>query len=142
MISGDWFPILLWPGVLVYALLCTLIVSWAVTGSMARQSVAAILALPSLPLFRYLVAESSQSLILLFDYYFFFVVVGALCCIGFLLVYFSKWTVASRPGVMIVGALIGPALLFYGSNVLIQDYALTRLAIEGTISRLNVETGF
>lgn len=138
----DWFPILLWPIVLFYALLCTLIVAWAVKGSMARQSAAAILAFPATTLLGiYLVYHSSQSLVLLFDYYFGIVVAGACACIGFLLVYFSKWTVRSRMGAMIIFALFGSAMLLFGSNVLIQDFALSRLVVEGTISRLNVETG-
>jgi hypothetical protein len=136
----DWFPTLLWPIVFFYALLCALIVAWAAKGSTARQCVGAILALPALPLFKYLVVESSQSLILLFNYYVFFVVAGICACTGFFLVYFCRWTVASRMGSMIIFALSGPASLIFGSNVLIQDYALSRLVIEGTVSRLNVET--
>jgi hypothetical protein len=136
----DWFPNLLWPAVLLYALLCTLIVSWAVKSSATRQNLAAVLALPAIPLAKYLMDNSSQALALLFDFYFGLVAAGVFCCFVFFQVYSYKWTVASRPGVMIVCALLGPALLFFGSNVLIQDYALTRLVIEGTVSRLNVET--
>jgi hypothetical protein len=136
----DWFPILLWPAVLFYALLCTPIVLMAVRNSTRRQYAAAVLAIPAIFLEKYLMTHSSESLALLFDSYFAFTVAGALCCVAFFLVYFSKWTVASRMGSMILFGLLGPALLFFGSNVLIQDYALSRLVIEGTVSRLNVET--
>jgi len=134
------FPTLLWPGVLTYALVCTVIVSLAVKSSAGRQTLGGILALPAIPLVKYLIDHSSQSLVLLFDFYFAFVAAGALCCIAFFLAYFSKLPLASRMGGLILFALAGPALLFFGSNTLIQDYALARLAIEGTVSRLNVET--
>ena len=137
----DWFPTLLWPIVFLYALLCTPIVAWAVKGSSNRQTLAAFLALPAIPLTNYLNVRSSESLAFLFDYYFFFVVAGASACIGFLLVYFNKWTVASRMGAMIVFALFGPPLLLFGLNVLIQDYALARLVVEGTVSRLDAHRG-
>src|SRR6266702_3982373 len=137
----DWFPTLLWPIVFFYALLCALIVAWAIKGSIARQSVAAILAIPAIPLEKYLINNSSQSLVLLFDFYFAFVAAGVLCCIAFLyLAYFSKLPLASRMGALILFALSGPTLLFFGLNVLIQDYALARSVIEGTVSRLKVET--
>ena len=135
----DWFPLLLWPVVITYVLLCILIVPRVVKHPIARQSAAAILLVPAIPLARYLLTNNSQSLIILFDAYFALVAVGVFCCFAFYRVYFSKWTVASRPGVLIVCALLGPALLIFGSNVLMQDYALSRLAIEGTVSRLNVE---
>jgi len=135
----DWFPILLWPAALLYALVCTLIVLWTTKEPTTRQYVVAILAIPAIPIENYLLTNSGESLALLFDSYFAFVVVGAFCCAAFFPVYFSRWTVASRPGVLILCALLGPALLFFGSNVLIQDYALTRLVVEGAVSRLSVE---
>jgi hypothetical protein len=136
----DWFPIFLWPAALLYALLCALIVPRVVQNLNSVPT--AILALPAIAIEKYLIDNSSQSLTLLFDTYFAFVVAGIFCCFAFFRVYFSKWTVASRMGVMILCALLGPALLFFGSNVLIQDYVLSRLVIEGTVSRLNVETSF
>ena len=132
---------MLWPAAFLYTLLCILIISWVVKSSTARQSLAAVLALPAIGLEKYLIDNSSQSLVLLFDFYFALVAAGAFCCFVFFQVYSYRWMVASRPGVLIICALLGPALLFFGSNILIQDYALARLAIEGTVSRLNAETG-
>ena len=134
----EWFAILLWPVALLYALLCALIVPRFVQN--LNSAPTAILALPAIVIEKYLLDNSSQSLVLLFDFYFALVVAGAFSCYAFFQVYLSRWTVASRPGVMILCALSGPALLFFGSNVLIQDYVLSRLMIEGTVSRLNVET--
>jgi hypothetical protein len=34
----------------------------------------------------------------------------------------------------------GPFLLFFGANVLVQDYALNRLVVEGIVGRLEGET--
>jgi hypothetical protein len=134
----DWLPILLWPVALLYALLCALIVPRFVKKLNSVPTL--ILALPAIAIEKYLLDNSSQSLALLFDFYFAYVVVGAFCCFTFFRVYFSKWTVASRPGVLILCALLGPFSLFFGLNVLIQDHVLSRLVIEGTVSRLNVET--
>jgi hypothetical protein len=134
----DWLPILLWPTALLYALLCALIVPRFVKN--LNSAATAILALPAIAIEKYLIDNSSHSLVLLFDFYFAFVVVGVFCCFAFFRVYVSQWTVASRPGVLIVCALLGPFSLFFGSNVLIQDYVLSRLVIEGTVSRLSVET--
>jgi hypothetical protein len=131
----DWLPILLWPTALLYALLCTLIVPRFVKN--LNSAVPAILALPAIVIEKYLMDNSGQSLVLLFDFYFAFVVAGAFLCFAFYRVYFSSWPVASKPGVLIICALLGPFLLFFGSNVLIQDYVLSRLVIEGTVSRLD-----
>jgi hypothetical protein len=136
----DWFPILLWPITLLYALLCTLIVWRAVNSSAARQSVAAFLALPAIAIEKYLIDNSSQSLVLLFDFYFAFVVAGAFCCTAFLFAYVSKAAIEKRMGAMILFALLGPFLLFLGANILIQDYALSRFVVEGIVGDLNVET--
>jgi hypothetical protein len=134
----DWFAVLLWPVTLFYALFCVLIIPRFVQN--LNSSLMAIFCLPAVPLETYLLVNSSQSLSHLFDYYFAFVVAGAFCCFAFFQIYFSKWTVASRPGVLILCGLAGPFLLFLGSNVLIQDYALARLVVEGTVSRLSIET--
>jgi hypothetical protein len=134
----DWFPTWLWPITFLYALLGALIVLRITKNSNARQTLAGALAFPAILIEGYLIHDSSQSLMLLFDFYFGFVVAGACACLGFFLVYFSKWTVASRPGALTLFGLIGPALLFYGANALIQDYALTRLVVEGTVGGLDV----
>jgi len=134
----EWFPTWLWPITFLYALLCALIVPRIAKNSNARQGLAGALAFPAILVEGYLIHDSSQSLMLLFDFYFGFVVGGTCACLGFFLVYFSKWTVASRPGALILFGLIGPALLFYGANTLIQDYALTRLVVEGTVGGLDV----
>jgi hypothetical protein len=71
----DWLPILLWPTALLYALLCTLIVPRFVKN--LNSAVPAILALPAIVIEKYLMDNSGQSLVLLFDFYFAFVVAGA-----------------------------------------------------------------
>ncbi len=134
----EWFAILLWPVALLYALLCGLIVPRFVQN--LNSAPTAILILPAIAIEKYLLDNSSQSLVLLFDFYFALVVAGAFSCFVFFQVYRSRWTVASRPGVMILCAHLGPALLFFGSNVLILDYVLSRLMIEEPSGRLNVET--
>ncbi len=136
----DWFPILLWPVTLLYGLLCVLVISLTVKGSVSRQGLTAFLILPALPLLKFLIVDASQSLVHLFNFYFAFVVAGALCCIAFLFAYFSRLPDANRAGGLILFALAGPALLFFGSNVLIQDHVRKRAVIEGTVSQLNAQT--
>jgi hypothetical protein len=138
--SWDWLPILFWPAALSFLLLCTLIFMRAAPSSMTRVFVTSVLVFSVPFIVRYLLLNSSQSLAHLFDFYFGFVAIGALYCIGFVLVYFSALPVASRMGVLCIAGLAGPASLFFGLNVLIQDHALARPAVEGTISRLNAAT--
>jgi hypothetical protein len=137
---SDWLAILLWPAAVSFSLICFLIFRRSAPNSMMRVFVTIILAFPVPFIVRYLLLNSSQSLVHLFDFYFGFVAIGALCCIGFVMVYFSVLPVASRMGVLCIAGLAGPASLFFGLDVLIQDHALARPAVEGTISRLNAAT--
>ena len=98
--SRDWFIILLWPVTLACVLLGTVIYRRATLNSYMRTIVPIVLMLPVLFLFRYLLTSSSRSLVHLFDFYFLFVAIGVLCCVGFVLLYFSMLPVASRTGAM------------------------------------------
>lgn len=140
MISSDWLPILLWPGTLLYALLCSLILR-SVKNYTARQTLTTFMGLPAFLLIAFLIVHASQSLVHLFNSYFGLIVAGALCCVGFFFAYFSRPSGADRAGGLILFGLAGPALLFFGSNVLIQDYVRNRAVIEGTVSQLNARTG-
>ena len=135
---GDWFPVLLWPVTFLYVLLWVMILRWAAAGSTMRGVAAVAMVLPAPFIVRYLLNNSSQSLVHLFDYYFLFVTVGVICCFIFVRFLFRPMPVASKMSVMILCALFGPFSLFFGLNVLVQDYALSRLVIDGKISRLGV----